>query len=160
MKKTIICKNCGQQKLANIRLKGKQQYCGDSDCQRARKAAWQRENMEKDADYRNRQQQSVKRWQQQYPWHRYMHQYRQEHPDYVNDNRKKQTVRNQQCRQRANQKKIVKMDALSNQPEKTMNFIMTPFKMDASKTIVKMDALFVQLQAFHGDKDSFFATFP
>ena len=157
MKKTIICKNCGQQKLANIRLKGNQHYCSDPFCQRARKATWQREKMAKDANYRSRQQQSVDRCQQQYPWHSYMHRYRQGHPNYVAKNREQQKVRNQQKRQRANQKKIVKMDALLNQVENSMDFIMTPYKMDASQKIVKMDRLFVQLQAFHGNKQTFFS---
>ncbi len=160
MKKTIICKNCGQQKLANIRLKGKQHYCADPACQRARKAEWQRENMAKNPDYRARQKQCVKNWRKNKPAHKYQNQYRQHHPEYVEKNRNQQTARNQKCRDQNNHEKIVKMDALLNQPEIAMNFIMTSFKMDASKKIVKMDTLLVQLQAFHGDKDTFFASFP
>ena len=111
MKETIICKHCGEQISANIRLKGNQLYCGDPDCQRARKAAWQREKMAKDANYRARQQHSVNRCQQQYPWHSYMRRYRQDHPDYVAKNRKKQRVRNQKRREQTDHEKRVKLDA-------------------------------------------------
>ena len=160
MPKTIICKNCGKEKPANIRLKGTQEYCGEPDCQRARKAEWQREKLTKDADYSARQKQCVEKWRKNKPAHKYQNQYRQDHPDYVSVNREKQRIRNQKRRDQTSQEKIVKMDALQNQLEKTMDYIMTPYKMDASKKIVKMDTLFVQLQTFHGDKQTFFKSLP
>jgi len=159
MTKTIICKNCGKKVPANVRLKGFQQYCGDPACQRARKATWQRTKKANDADYCARQKQCAENWKENKPAHKYQDQYRQDHPDYVANNREKQKIRNQKRRDQTSQQKIVKMDALANQLENTMNFTMTPFKMDASKKIVKMDTLFVQLQAFHGDKQTFFSSF-
>ncbi len=158
MPKTIICKNCGKEKPANIHLKSNQEYCGDADCQRARKAAWQRAKMAHDADYRARQKQCVTNWQISTPANKYQTQYRQQHPDYVAKNREQQKIRNQRRRQKTCQQKIVKMDALQTQPEKTMSYIMTPYKMDASKKIVKMDTLFVQLKVFQGDKQTFFSS--
>jgi len=160
MAKTIICKNCGKEKPANIRLKGAQEYCGDPDCQRARKAAWQRAKKAKDGDYRYRQEQCAKNWRENKPAHKYQNQYRQNHPGYVAKNREQQRVRNQKRRDQAGQQKIVKMDALQNQPEKTMAYIMTQYKMDASKKIVKMDTLLVQLKAFQGDKQTFLSSYP
>ncbi|MBC8185164.1 hypothetical protein H8E88_29060 [candidate division KSB1 bacterium] len=160
MPKTIICKNCGKEVPANIRLKGCQQYCGDPACQCARKTAWQRAKKAKDADYCVRQKQSGKNWQDNKPAHKYQDQYRQDHPGYVAKNREQQKVRNQKRRKKACQQKIVKMDALQTQPEKTTGYIMTQYKMDASKKIVKMDTLFVQLKAFHGDKQTFFKSLP
>jgi len=160
MAKKIICKNCGKKIPANIRLKGCQEYCGDPACQRARKAAWQRAKMANEADYRARQKLCLEKWRKDKPAHKYQNQYRQDHPDYVSVNREKQKVRNQKRRDQTSQEKIVKMDALQTQPEKTMSYIMTSYKMDASKKIVKMDTLFVQLQAFHGDKYTFSANFP
>ena len=160
MLKTIICKNCGKRVPANIRLKGTQKYCGKPDCQRARKTAWQRAKKAKDADYRSRQKQCAKNWRKNKPAHKYQDQYRQNHPGYVAKNREQQRIRNQKCRDQAGQQKIVKMDQLQNQPEKTMDYIMTQYKMDASKKIVKMDTLFVQLTAFQGDKQTFLSNSP
>ena len=159
MPKTIICKNCGKQVPANIRLKGTQEYCGEPDCQRARKAAWQRAKKANDADYRARQKHCAENWKENKPAHKYQDQYRQDHQDYVSVNREKQKNRNQKRRDQTSQQKIVKMDALQTQPEKTMAYIMTQYKMDASKKIVKMDTLLVQLKAFHGDKQTFFFSF-
>ena len=160
MAKTIICKNCGKEVPANIRLKGTQEYCSDPVCQRARKAVWQRAKLARDADYRVRQKQCVKSWQKNKPAHKYQDQYRQDHPGYVAKNREQQRIRNQKRRQKIRQQKIVKMDALQIQPEKTKDYIMTQYKMDASKKIVKMDTLLVQLTAFQGDKQTFLSSSP
>jgi len=115
--------------------------------------------MATDADYRARQKQCVQKWRKNKPAHKYQNQYRQGHPDYVSVNREKQKIRNQKRQDQTCQEKIVKMDALQNQPEKTMDYIMTQYKMDTSKKIVKMDTLFVQLKAFHGDTQTFFSSF-
>jgi len=160
MPKTIICKNCVKQVPANIRLKGTQQYCGEPDCQRARKAAWHRAKKVKEADYCTRQKQCAKNWRENKPAHKYQDLYRQDHPDYVAKNREQQRVRNQKRRNQSSQQKIVKMDALQDQPEKTMDFILTSYQMDASKKIVKMDTLLVQLTAFQGDRQTFFSNAP
>jgi hypothetical protein len=152
MSKTFICKNCKKEKPVNIRLIVPQQYCGDARCQRARKAEWQRHKKATDADYRARQQQCVRHWQQHKPLHQYMSQYRQDHPDYVVQNRDKQKLRNQKRRLEQQQQKIVKMDAFVKQLEKSTTYIMTPYQLDASKKIVKMDALLVKLKVFHGNR--------
>ena len=152
MKKTFICKSCHKQKPVNIRLIVPQQYCGDAPCQRARKADWQRQKKATDADYRAQQQQDVRHWQQHKPLHRYMSQYRQDHPDYVAQNRDRQKVRNQKRRLELQQQKIVNMDALIKQLEKSTIYLMTPYQVDASQKIVKMDTLLVQLTVFQGDR--------
>jgi leucyl aminopeptidase len=151
MQKTFICKNCDKEKPVNIRLIVPQQYCGDAPCQRARKTEWQRQKKATDAKYCVRQQQCVKQWQQNKPFHRYMNQYRQDHPDYVAQNRDQQKVRNQK-RRLEQQQKIVKMDALVKQLEKSTTYVMTPYQLDASQKIVKMDTLLVQLKVLQGDK--------
>jgi hypothetical protein len=116
--------------------------------------------MAKDADYRARQIQCVQKWRKNKPAHKYQNQYRQDHPDYVSVNREKQKIRNRKRRDQTSQGKIVKMDALQNQPEKTMDYIMTQYKMDVSKKIVKMDTLLVQLKVFQEDIQTFFSSFP
>ncbi len=152
MQKTFICKNCDKEKPVNIRLTVLQQYCGAASCQRARKAEWQRHKKAEDAKYRARQQQCVRHWQQHKPLHRYMSQYRQEHPDYVAQNRDQQTVRNQKRRLQRLREKIVKMDAFHQQLEKSASYLMTPYQVDASQQIVKMDPFIVQLKLFRGDR--------
>jgi hypothetical protein len=152
MSKTFICKNCDKEKPVNIRLIVPQQYCGDAPCQRARKAEWQRQKKATDAKYRARQQQCVKQWQQNKPLHRYLSQYRQDHPDYVAQNRDKQKLRNQKRRLEHQQQKIVKMDAFVKQLEKSTTYVMTPYQVDASQKIVKMDPLLVQLTVVHGNR--------
>lgn len=160
MKITLSCKNCHKEKPINIRLQGKQQYCGDPECQRARKAAWQRHKKARDANYRARQQHCVTRWQQEHPMHRYMSQYRQDHPAYVEQNRAQQRLRNQKRRLPTLPLKIVNMDALLRQLEKSVIYIMTPYQVDASQKIVKMDPLVVELKVFQGDRPAWWATGP
>ena len=160
MTKTIICKNCDKEKPANIRLKGTQKYCGDSDCQRARKAAWQKQKMDNDAEYYVSQKHCVEQWRETKPAHQYQNQYRQHNLEYVSDNRKKQRIRNRKRRTQIMAKKIVKMDALDSQLEKSNSYIMTRYTMDASKKIVKMDTFLVELTVFQGDRQAFFSNFP
>ena len=160
MQKTIICKSCGKQKPANIRLKGTQKYCGDRACQRARKALWQRQKKAQHHDYCSRQNGCHERWCENKPIDQYMSQYRRDNPEYVASNREQQKIRNQKRRAKAAAEKIVKMDALQNQPEKSSSYTMTTYKVDASKKIVKMDTLLVELKAFQGDRQTFFSNFP
>jgi len=159
MLKTFICKNCDKEKPINIRLLVPQHYCGDTPCQLARKAEWQRHQKVSDADYRARQQQGVRHWQQNTPLHRYMSQYRQDHPAYVAQNRDRQKVRNQQQRLQRQRAKIVKMDTLVKQLEKSNIYLMTPYQLDASPKIVKMDALVVQLKVFQGNRPALLSKF-
>lgn len=88
-----------------------------------------------------------------------MSQYRLDNPEYVAINREQQKIRNQKHSAKAAVEKIVKMDALQNQPEKSSSYIMTTYKMDASKKIVKMDTLLVELKTFQGDRQTFFSNF-
>lgn len=160
MKKTFICKNCHKEKPINIRLIVPQQYCGDAPCQRACKTEWQRQRKASNAAYRARQQQCVKRWQKNKPLHKYMSQYRADHPDYVAQNRDKQKIRNQKRRLQRQQEKIVKMDALHKQLEKSAIYLMTPYQLDASQMIVKMDPLVVQLKLFQKDRPALLSNSP
>ena len=148
MVKTFRCKHCGRLKPANSRLKGTQQYCNLSDCQRARKAAWIKLKRATDSDYHDAQQYYARQWRQNKPASAYMRQYRQQHRDYVKNNKIKQRLRNQQRRAEARPKKIVKVDALTN--DKGGIYIMTILP----EKIVKVDALLVELQAYHGDSEA------
>lgn len=158
MKKTFICKNCRKRKPLNPRLKGEQKYCGAPECQRARKAEWQRKNMAEKPKYYARQKKCVEKWRKTKPANKYQDEYRKNNSEYTDRNRKKQKIYNQKRKQKARPERIVKMDALENKLEKTETYVMKTYKMDASEKIVKMDTLFVELQVYHGDKDTFFAS--
>jgi hypothetical protein len=147
--KTITCCCCNQEVNANPRLKGNQQYCGKSECQRARKKLWQHEKIKSDEDYKEKQTGYIKRWRREKPFYQYMSQYRNNHADYVESNRKGQQQRNENRRQREKilkGEKIVKMDALSPDSIKTNTYEMTSFHKDSTGKIVKMDTLMVQLR--------------
>jgi len=146
MQAKFICKNCGNEKQANPRLKGNQGYCGESACQRARKADWHKKAMATDAIYRAQQLDCLKQGRQHRPLHQYQRRYRQKHPEYIKDNRKRQRTRNQ--KRQETQEMIVKMDALDRLKSDT--YLMTPFTLDASGKIVKMDTLLVELKTLQG----------
>ena len=55
----IPCVHCGKFFIPRNR---KQNYCTETDCQRARKAAWQRYKMKTDAEYRTQQKLSNEKW--------------------------------------------------------------------------------------------------
>jgi hypothetical protein len=154
MQTTIKCKNGGHEVPANFRLKGNQQYCGDPECQRARKRAWQKNKMATDRKYRRTQSACLVRWRKEHALHRYQKQYRENHPEYVEKNREQQRLRNDKRRQRVQLtplEKIVKMDTFQKQPIKSGFYWLSPHAMDASQKIVKMDALLVELKTFHDD---------
>lgn len=154
MQSTFICKNCRGEKHANVRLKGEQEYCDDPECQRARKAAWQREKKAKDPEYRARQIGCLKRWRRNRPLDQYQREYRDKHPDYVARNREQQRIRNRIRRAQPDStedEKIVKMDTLRGRPILSGTYALTPWEVDPSRKIVKMDAFLVELAVLQGD---------
>jgi hypothetical protein len=108
----IPCVNCA---TFFIPRNCKQNYCTKPECQRARKAAWQRYKMKYDDDYRTQQHLSQQKWLQTNPG--YYRSYRRRNPDKVQRNRALQTIRNRRNRQRLSHKNladnplIAKMDA-------------------------------------------------
>lgn len=144
MQRTFICVCCGMQKAANPKLKGKQRYCSDHECQKARKAAWQRQKTASDPEYRSDQKERLISWRKHRPLHQYQAQYRRRHPEYVEDNRRAQKLRNWKRGQTSDL--IVKMDASTD--INTDTYILTPLRRNKAGMIVKMDALLVQLAVF------------
>ena len=94
----FLCENCGEERLANPRLKVTQHFCGRSDCQQARKSAWQRERLAEDASARVDQRRLQAKWLEGSTG--YWRQYRQENPKKVERNRLLQGLRRQRARQR------------------------------------------------------------
>ena len=49
----FICLGCGKELTSSKKSGDRQSYCGEKKCQRVRKAAWQRQKVVEDADYRS-----------------------------------------------------------------------------------------------------------
>lgn len=148
MPNTFTCHHCGERKRRNRGLKGRQKYCGSSRCQQARKNKWERGKLGDDAVYKSKRSASKKRW---YETDRqgaaYQAHYRKTHPEYVEQNRKKQKIRNQKRTKHGVAEKIVKTDALSAQSVDIQGvYLLVPYgKRKEVEKIVKTDALLVQL---------------
>ena len=155
MTKMFTCKNCRQEKTANPRLKGDQEYCGDDACQLARKAAWKKKRMADDPSYKAKKMAGVNRWRKNRPLHEYQKKYRKTHPEYAETNRQKQKIRNARRSERqksVSPEKIVKVDALFNQ---ATVYRMKSYNVDASGMIVKVDTLFVELTPLQAIREKF-----
>ena len=160
MQSTFICHGCKIAKPINPKLKGNQKYCGDPKCQRKRKASWQKHRMATDVNYKQSQYELVEKWRKNKPAHKYQSQYRKDHPSYVKNNLDKQRIRNQQRRVKPVDEVIVKMDALHKQLEKSAIYLMTPYQLDESQKIVKMDPFVVQLKLFQRDRQALLSNSP
>jgi hypothetical protein len=110
------------------------------DCRRARKAAWKREKMRTDEEFRLNQQLSNHKWAKANP--DYWRSYRREHPEKAGRNRQLQIIRNRKCarRRRGGQESgadvIAKVDASkSNKFTPLGRYYLVPMiaKVDAAK---------------------------
>ncbi|MCD6389743.1 MAG: hypothetical protein J7L69_10060 [Desulfobulbaceae bacterium] len=131
------CCNCGELFDLSPRHKN-QSYCMKPECRRARRAAWQRQKMHIDPDYRANQKVSNKNWAQNNP--DYWKEYRSRNPDKTQRNRILQGVRNRKRKgtsvnAKMDASSIAKMDALNpSEVEVVGRFWLVPViaKMDAS----------------------------
>ena len=73
----ILCAHCGRDFLPNPRVKN-QRYCNRPECQRLRKALWQRQKLATDPDYQANQRDAGKTGGKRHP--DYWQKYRQRHP--------------------------------------------------------------------------------
>ncbi len=117
-----ICINCGG---VFKRHRPDQNYCSEKSCQKARKAAWQRKELEKNPEYKKDQWQADKDWQAKTP--EYWKSYRKKNPDKTDRNRILQRVRNQRRRMRQIDKKTLNCTKIAEAARTT------------SKLIAKMD---------------------
>ena len=132
-----------------------QRYCSRKECQKARKAKWQREKMASDEEYRKNQADSQARWaaKKEGYWKRY----RASHPEYEDRNREKQKERDRTRRSRDGPKSdasisgdLAKMDALNPENEIiTGTYRLIPVQGD---TLAKMDAITVELRTISGGR--------
>ncbi len=151
MSKTFICIHCGENCLLNIRLKGKQSYCGKKGCQQARKNKWERDKL-KDPGYRKARSAQKSIWRKTKPIDRYQKRYRSTHPDYEKVNRGQQKERNRSRADLPNTittQKIVKTDALPLEGLLSKGlYVVTPYSSHTTQKIVNTDTLIVELQSY------------
>ena len=131
----ILCNHCTEFFTPSPRHKDPL-FCSKPECQRARKAVWQRNKMRFDPDYQYNQKQSNAMWVKANPG--YWREYRRKNPKKVERNRILQTLRN--SRRFKKQGAIAKMDASIPESSKIVGqFWLVP-------VIAKMDALKVNIQ--------------
>jgi hypothetical protein len=113
------------------------------DCRRAKKAAWKREKMRTEPDFKLGQQLSNKKWAKANP--HYWKEYRQKNPEKTERNRQLQIVRNRRRSKKPNRASasdlpvIAKVDALkSNKFKPIGQYYLVPM-------IAKVDALKVRI---------------
>ena len=107
-----VCRHC-RKKFTPHSSVPNQQFCGNTECQRARKRQWQREKLDRDPDYRENQTAAQKAWLDNHP--DYWQEYRKQNPASAEKNRLKQRERNRALRHPSADPPppmIVKMDEL------------------------------------------------
>ena len=133
----VPCVHCGK---FFTRRNRDQNYCKNPECQKARKAAWQRNKINTDPDYKADQKLSKKKWALANPG--YWKEYRENNPKKTERNRMLQTIRNRRRTKGQNQDEkmdvslIAKMDSIkSNEFNPVGQFWLVPViaKMDARK---------------------------
>lgn len=137
----ILCVYCGDLFEASPKHKN-QTACKKPECQRAKKAEWQRHKMKTDPVYNASQKISQKQWVRENP--DYWKKYRSKHPEKVQRNRVLQAIRNRKARSKDISRGmalplIAKMDASkSDRFHAFGQFWLIP-------VIAKMDALKVNM---------------
>jgi len=141
---TFVCRHCRCEKSANPRLKGKQSFCGEPPCQRARKAAWKRGKMEQDSDYRLNHIEGNRSWRKSHP--DYWREYRRKNPEKEKRNRLLQKLRRIRARGDASSviespPSVAKVDALiSKELQLDSLFWIKP-------AVAKVDAILVEISS-------------
>jgi hypothetical protein len=140
MIRTFTCLHCGRSLPSNLRLKIKQKYCADKECQNARIRRWKQRQYKKSRSYRNKSKEGQKVWRKKYPADQYQKEYREKHPDYLDRNRELQRERNKK-RRKEPVPVIVKTDALVLQPRDDGAYELSKVK---KNMIVNRNALSLQ----------------
>lgn len=104
-----VCIHCSKEFKTNPRVKN-QKYCNNKECQKARRASWQRQKMASDPDYRENKERCQKQWQESHPG--YYKDYRNKHPEYTHRNRVLQVIRDNLRRKAKEGKMLAKLDSL------------------------------------------------
>lgn len=126
----VQCAHCGCRFVPNPRIKN-QRYCKKGECQRVRKAYWQRQKLAADPDYQANKRDCQKAWRDRNP--QYWQNWRAGHPEYVKHNRALQKDRRSR-----HKSGVAKMDASEPVLEiKTGDYYLLPARMES---VAKIDA--------------------
>jgi len=157
MKDYFICCHCKRRAKKNPRLKTGQRYCGLKSCQQARKNSHERERLKSDPDYYARRKAQKADWRNRQQGI-YQKTYRENHLDYLEQNRLLQRLRNRRtktCLVPGVDPRIVKTDALTSiMPISAGLYEIRPYKTHPGEKIVKTDGLIVTLSLHTGIQES------
>lgn len=120
-----ICSRCKEKFLSHPAVKN-QQYCGNSECQKARKRKWQKEKLKSDPDYRENQAASQREW-------------RRRNRDYWKKYRKRNPAYRERNRLRQRERRIAKMD------EQMSETIISSGRYRLVPLVANMDELIVEI---------------
>jgi hypothetical protein len=141
------CAGCGEAFRPCPRVRD-QKYCGKDECRLTRRRRWQRAKRQEDADYRDNQERAQSAWGRENS--AYWRIYRSEHPDYVEENRKRTKERKRDRGRRAEgEGQFAKMDSIgdfSSIPSGT--YLLVP--RDEEK-FAKMDSIMVKITLISDD---------
>lgn len=140
MPRTFTCLCCGGVTSQNPRIKTKQRFCSQKECQQYRMRTWKKSKYKESKKYRKKTKAHQKKWRKSYPADHYQRKYREAHPEYVNRNREQQGQRNK-TRKTEPIPLIVKTDALLLQPREDGAYMLSKIK---KKLIVNRNALSLQ----------------
>ena len=90
-----ICVHC-KRHFKSSKYHHNQNYCNNKECQKARKALWQKDKIQKDPSYRANQKDATHCWLDKNS--SYYREYRKKHQNYAAENRKKSRERYQSLR--------------------------------------------------------------
>ena len=124
----------------NPRIKTKQQFCSEKECQQYRMRTWKKSKYKVSKKYRKKTKEHQKKWRKSYPADQYQREYREAHPESVNRNREQQGQRNK-TRKAEPVSLIVKTDALLLQPREDGAYMLSKVK---KNLIVNRNALSLQ----------------
>ncbi len=120
-----------------------QEYCSNTECQRARKREWNRQKLHDDADYRENRRASQKRWREKNPG--YSRAYRDRGKEYAQRNQEQQRARNRKRKLVNICSRIAKTDeSLPRNIVLTGRYRLIPIRGD---TIAKTDESIVEIIA-------------
>ncbi len=134
------CTHCSKKFTPNPKVKN-QEYCGSRDCQKARRAKWQREKRARDPAYKDNQRRCWQEWLKRHPG--YYKSYRSQNPEYTERNRLLQNRRDMQ-RRKNGPELLAKMDPLNKTryPREGQLYGLVP---QGGKVLAKMDSLIVKV---------------
>lgn len=135
------CVHCGDEFEPDSRVKD-QRYCKKEECQKARRALWQKERLRDDPDYKDNQKRCWKEWYSRHPG--YYREYRGKNTKYAEANRLRQKLRDMKRRKSGLDKLLAKMDSIDNRLCRRNGGTFKLIPKD-SKLLAKMDVMTVEL---------------